>query len=136
MTNRQWHRKARPFNFNLLDDGYRNTLIHRINNKSLIANGCKLWTGATNSSGYPQMRIKDPSSGDWLTFSVHKIVYGLAFGNELGNVLFQVSHLCHKKSCVEITHLNYETVATNCQRFQCRQLNECSGHRNEPNCLL
>jgi hypothetical protein len=133
---KSWSRKPRPFNFKLLKISYRKTLFKKIDRKTKIAGECKLWTGGTNSSGYPQMRIQDPVSGCWLTLSVHRIVFGLETGNELGDRGFHVSHLCHNKKCIHVGHLSYETASTNDQRSECIQSNECEGHDFGPDCLL
>jgi hypothetical protein len=127
----------RAFNFNLVSPAYKQTLYHRFERKSEQINGCRVWTGAKNSSGYPQTKIKDPESGENIVLSVHRVVFGLQSNRNIDNPGYQVSHLCHNRACIQYNHLNFETAATNTQRSrQCVPNRACEGHVNEPNCLF
>ena len=48
----------------------------------------------------------------------------------------QTSHLCHKKACIKIEHLNLETSEQNRERDECKRLNRCPGHKDLPNCII
>ena len=52
------------------------------------------------------------------------------------NLNYDVSHLCHLKSCVKISHLNHESRSTNLKRRQCDKDGECVGHDGLPDCLF
>ena len=47
-----------------------------------------------------------------------------------------VSHLCHKKTCIQKEHLELETLEHNRERDNCFKVGRCVGHKNRPNCAL
>ena len=47
-----------------------------------------------------------------------------------------ISHLCHKRSCVKLSHLNHESRAINNARKHCLKALSCAGHDPEPDCLF
>ena len=126
----------RTFDATLLTEENKNKLRIKFNQKSIEIGGCRVWNGAKNSSGYPQTKVRDPATGQMTVRSVHRIVYSIGSGNDLGRPNYQVSHLCHNRSFIEYGHLNYETSATNVQRHECWQSGTCIGHGNEPACIL
>jgi hypothetical protein len=127
----------RAFKFNLLSPAYKEILYQNFETKSKQINGCKVWTGAKNSSGYPQTKITDPETEEKRVMSVHRVVFALGSNQNIDNPVYQVSHLCHNRACIEYNHLNFETAATNTQRSRrCLPNRACEGHGNEPKCLF
>ena len=47
-----------------------------------------------------------------------------------------VSHLCHRKTCIEEGHLQLETLEHNRERDNCLKVGRCVGHKDRPNCIL
>jgi len=130
-------RIPKVFDPNLLTLEYRNTLINRFNVRSDEIGDCKIWRGAHNSSGYPQAKIRDPITGNLRVMSVHRVLYSILSGNDLGRHNYQVSHLCHTKSCLTFRHLIFEPAAINTQRNECKGAGQCGGHGNDnPDCIF
>lgn len=70
-------------------------------------NGCHLWRGAKDKSGYSQVEIGGRS------FYAHRAIWHAHYGwIEKG---LQVDHICHTRNCVNIKHLRVVTHAENCQ---------------------
>lgn len=99
-----------------------------------IYNGCQIWYGATNADGYGIIR---PSfRGKHQNFTVHRLQYFLANNCKFSNITHHVSHLCHKKKCLNIDHLSLEPVDINIERNQCKPLGACQGHNGFKNCIF
>ena len=47
-----------------------------------------------------------------------------------------ISHLCHRKTCVNPDHMDLEDRMTNIRRKQCVRNNDCVGHEGKRDCLL
>jgi hypothetical protein len=129
-------RLPKPFNFELLSQEYIASLEARFERNSEEINNCLIWNKATNSSGYPQTKIKDPVTGKSGTMSVHRFVYGLRSGDKLDKHDHQVSHICHNKLCIRFEHLCYETPSNNIQRKECLKKGACDHHGNQPDCII
>lgn len=67
---------------------------------------CKLWTGATNSKGYPKATVKGKQ------VLVHRHVLELKLGRKLGKNK-QAGHKCGKKTCVSPRCLHEVTQSEN-----------------------
>jgi hypothetical protein len=96
------------------------TMTHISDNCERNGN-CLIWIKCTNSSGYPQMKIKFLDGSRKLTL-VHRIVYAVSHNVILGQASeqkMQVSHLCHESRCVSIDHLVLEPSAINNDRRSC-----------------
>jgi hypothetical protein len=106
---------------------------------------CLMWSQSVNSSGYPQMRIK-LANGAGAYALVHRLVYAIKSGRVLepphpGEMQYEVSHLCHNKTCMRFDHLVYEPKAINSDRRSCKSNGIC--HREHhfyrasyPNCII
>ena len=46
------------------------------------------------------------------------------------------SHLCHKKDCLRQDHLCLETLEQNRERDERNRRRQCSGHKDQPDCLV
>ena len=114
---------------------YKKTLSSRIQAHSHPeeATGCRLWGKSTASNGYPQLKVTVQSWGS-KPQSVHRLVYYMAGNTSTPG--HEISHLCHNKLCVEVSHLSSEPPAVNSQRNNCRGENICSGHGAYADCLL
>lgn len=95
-------------------------------------NGCKLWR---TESDYPKMRVKFPGKGE-KTYYVHRLVVMISLKVKILPDDFEVSHLCHNKSCCNLEHLSLEPHYVNGKRMQCKTQSKCQGHDEYPNCLL
>jgi hypothetical protein len=107
--------------------------------------GCLMWTRSVNSSGYPQMKIKLPN-GTRTNVLVHRLVYAITSGRVLeqallGEIEYEVSHLCHHSVCMRSNHLVYEPKGVNTDRRSCKTQGLC--HREHqwygtpyPDCKL
>ncbi len=110
----------------------------RLAKHSVPGGTCTLWVG-TASRGYGQMSVKQ-SDGTHKLMAVHRLAYMLDQGmcpvtTELRHD-YDVSHLCHRKLCVNPVHLSFEPHGTNLQRRVCHQTNVCVGHEHFRNCVL
>lgn len=114
---------------------YKETLLNRIKAHSVPkeCTGCRIWQKSVSSSGYPQIKVTVHSWGG-KPQSVHRLVYFLSGGEITPGD--QISHLCHNRLCVEVTHLSSEPPAINSQRNNCKTENNCAGHEPYANCLL
>lgn len=112
-------------------------ILEKIYTKCEREGGCLVWRGRSlSNSGYPVMTLKLPGELTSKTRTIHRIIYSLELKKDLNQPNFQISHLCHQKLCLDITHLNYEAAAVNMQRQNCRSNGVCLGHEEEPDCLV
>lgn len=99
-----------------------------------VLNSCHIWYGMCNSEGYAIIR---PSfRGKRQVFTVHRLVYFLANNCQFSNVSYEVSHLCHTKNCINISHLSLEPKEINLNRNRCKHAQVCFGHEGFKNCIL
>ncbi|MEX2984566.1 HNH endonuclease signature motif containing protein [Streptomyces sp. C36] len=88
--------------------------------------GCWEWTGSIKPSGYGQVRVGDRVR------SAHRVAYELAHG-EIPDGLV-IDHLCRRRNCVRIDHLEAVTQRINVRRgisaaaHRARQTHCCRGH--------
>lgn len=102
-----------------------------------VADGCRLWTGPVNNTGYAVVRI--PGYG---TTTAHRAVYEWAHGGPLPADM-HVEHGCHSRSlatcedartclhrrCVQVAHLELLTALENAGRGMRAQATGCkNGH--------
>lgn len=128
------------FDPSLLTAVQKHTLTDKIHEKTLYGNGeaCDIWRASVNSSGYPQMKLgKDieqitgchrPINPACLLYSIENSFVLLKHTD------IRLSHLCHQKKCVKLSHIIMEPLATNSQRQFCAQSKVCTGHTVYPNC--
>ena len=96
----------------------------RIADNSVLAEGgCILWTAATNSKGYGQIRIEGE------TLLVHRVVWERAHGPlSEGEV---VDHFeCYTPACVNLDHLTATSPGSNNFNREGPNKNNTSGYRN------
>lgn len=72
--------------------------------------GCWLWTGATNSNGYGQIKV------DGRTTYAHRFAYEVARGPVPAGM--ELDHLCSVRRCVRPSHLEAVDHRTNLLRGQ------------------
>ena len=112
---------------------YKAKLRQRIAEKVTRSdNGCLLWHGRLDKDGYGRISVQVGAKCKDAT--VHRVAYFL-YNGVLDNDL-QVSHLCHRKNCIEKDHLSLETAAVNNQRENCVRFKRCTTHKGYRNCVL
>lgn len=76
------------------------TLEERLAARAVRQDGCLLWTGCLNGSGYGMIRVGGRSGR---AVYVHRIAYELSVGPIPEG--FQVDHSCGVRRCLEPSHL-------------------------------
>ena len=96
--------------------------------------GCLIWRKTSkNINQYGKI----PYNGD--SIYVHRLVYYSKHPLPLQSSDEEVSHICHKKRCVQITHLVAETRSENSLRKSCSKSETgCLGktRHNGPPCIV
>lgn len=77
-------------------------------------NGCWLWTGATNSSGYGYISV-----GKGRVAGVHRVSYELFYGPIPAG--YETDHLCNRRRCVNPIHIQAVTREENVRRIKRRR---------------
>lgn len=94
---------------------------------------CHIWRGAVNKDGYGIYR---PSlRGKQLKVTVHRFIYYIHNMDRFDKQL-HISHLCHNKQCVNISHLSMEPQSVNNSRKTCVAEGQCTGHGTHGGCLF
>lgn len=78
------------------------------------ASDCLIWTGWKNDDGYGYVRFEGRDQ------PVHRVAYLLAVGPIPAG--HEVDHLCQRRDCLRIEHLEVVTHAENQQRIAARQM--------------
>lgn len=94
---------------------------------------CIDWTGALSKKGYGFIHLILPNKTKVHT-TVHRAAYMLA--KKIINIpdQMEISHLCHRPSCINAGHLILESKITNSERKMCHKSGMCLGHW--PTCML
>ena len=83
-----------------------------------LPEGCLLWPGATNGSGYGKLlKSRDENT----TVGVHRVVYAVREGLSLSDLSLEVLHKCDTPQCYEPTHLSYGTHKQNMEEMSERK---------------
>lgn len=90
--------------------------------KSAGPDGCWVWLGSANNSGYGAIRIEPKPAGPAL---VHRFAYELMVGPIPEG--FEIDHRCNNRRCVNPAHLQLVTHPENCQRGDLGQV--WAGHQ-------
>lgn len=102
-----------PFSIQeVLEAGYPERLLVRGHPQP---NGCLIWPGRTNSTGYPRVAIKIRGY-EKLDFSVHRLVWSLVNGcwpEDQLHVLHATPRGCIGKGCIAPAHLRLGTRKEN-----------------------
>lgn len=110
--------------------------LAKIRSKCSQDGNCLLWPEeSTTREGYGRCFLSYPGHSAVRT-TVHRAVYIIHFERpdlirHKGTV--DVSHLCHRKRCIEVQHLTLESRANNMLRNGCRTICVCG---QEPHCVL
>lgn len=94
---------------------------------------CHLWIGAVNKDGYGIYR---PSfRGKQIKVTVHRFIFYI---NNMDNfdTHMHISHLCHNKQCIKLSHLSMEPQSVNNSRKSCVAEGQCIGHGAHRPCLF
>jgi hypothetical protein len=87
-------------------------VINRIKRDTTVnANGCWIWQGRLDRSGYGELRLKGTPSKTPLA---HRISYEVFVGRIPAG--YQIDHLCRVRSCVNPDHLEPVTPRENTLR--------------------
>lgn len=124
---------ARAFFGQALDPELCLQLKHELSMHTELVGSCHLWLGQTDRYGYGFKRLT--LNGSRMQLKVHRLAYFLESAHIL-NPKMHVSHLCHNKTCVRLSHLSYEPQAVNNARKSCSLTKECSGHYGYEDCII
>lgn len=122
----------------------RQKIMTRVSAKcEATGSNCLMWTKATNSSGYPQMRITMPD-GSYKLVLVSRVVFAFTHDMILGgapNIRMHMSHLCHERLCLFPGHIVLEPLEVNNDRRTCMSRRFCHGFHNwqgenYPSCIF
>ena len=98
---------------------------------------CIIWKGAVSRFGYGVMKVTWPEEGRKQE-KVHRVALMVEMHltrSQFPGEGLEVSHLCHKKLCVNPVHLVIEPHATNLERRHCFQQGVCCG-THLPQCIV
>ena len=113
---------------------YLTVLENKIRSKVTIETekGCQLWR---TRSDYPKMVTKFPGQ-DTKTMYVHRLIMMIKMKVDKLPTTQEVSHICHCKGCCNVHHLNLKPHFVNMERIKCQSLKMCSGHEQQPGCII
>jgi len=129
---------GQPEVYNLpLSEGDSTYLKHRILSKTTEDGDCLQWGGEISSWGYGVFRFTFAKKR--YKVKVHRFLYFLSsFKSSNFDPIMQVSHICHNKLCVNLSHLSLEDAGVNNQRKICFNSipQGCIGHGNAKDCIF
>ena len=117
----------------------RDSVLSRIHSKCSVENTCILYDfqqqGKINE--YRRHRFKRVSGQEKKEY-VHRLYFALQnFIILPSSRIWQVSHRCGVKSCINLQHLSLEPVGVNKGRNSCHRNKKCHGqHCGYPNCII
>ena len=116
--------------------------LYKINEIKILKSGCHQWMRACSGRtrcrrilkrGYGVMKLT--YDGKSHTVFVHRLVYYLHHRKDCTPGT-EISHLCHKTDCINLSHLNMEPHAVNMQRQKCKEQRSCTMHGVHPACIF
>lgn len=105
----------------------------KLENKTKTENECRIWTGQKRR-GYGMLEFS--LRGKRQKQLVHRLNFYLENNCEKIERHMHISHLCHNKLCLEISHLSLEPAHINNQRKICKNSGECTNHYGYARCLI
>ena len=114
-----------------LEKEYFHALLYKYTQVTTV---CHHWTGLVNKDGYGIVR--PTFRGKRVKLTVHRLAYYLHYDSHFLNARTHVSHICHKKTCINILHLSYEPQRINNERKVCVAEGICRRHRGYAECIL
>ena len=98
--------------------------------------GCVFWKHRVNNMGYPRYALT-VAKGVYCDIPVNRLVFSIMHKDtpECEFDKKDVSHLCHRRNCVNPDHLVLESRQENNARKRCVSKGVCSGH-STANCYL
>ena len=113
-----------------IQEKFQSKLVHTDNNET----GCHLWVGSRDRYGYGifRMTFRDRRLG----LPAHRVAYFIYRDFRRLHRAYHVSHLCHNKLCVNVSHMSLETQKVNKNREGCLLQGSCNGHRGYNRCIF
>lgn len=102
-----------------------------------VGGGCIYWKGGVGTDGYGILRVGWPVEGSRVE-KVHRVALMVEMRltrSQFPGAGLEVSHLCHKKLCINPMHLTIEPHATNQERIHCVLQGWCCG-AHQPACMF
>jgi len=113
-----------------LTDAEKHKYENKLHNNSVITDtGCELYK-VNSSDGYVRIGVKGKS------LLAHRFAYFYEHQDSKSPPRFEISHLCHRKNCINFDHLSLEPSYTNKLRRHCVLKNKCVTHGKFRNCIL
>ena len=117
-----------------LSESEKDSFKRKLREKSEVIGHCRIWKGTLNRDGYGILRCM--FRGKRITLTVHRLNYFLCSHEITLDKNIHVSHLCHQRNCLKISHLSYEPAQVNIHRNMCALNKVCRGHHGYPKCIF
>jgi hypothetical protein len=82
-----------------------NSVIERLQKKTILHNGCYLWQGAKDKDGYGRIKIAGKVKG------IHQISFEM-YNHKIPDGL-EIDHICKQRNCWNPEHLQIVTHKEN-----------------------
>lgn len=123
-----------------MSDSLACQLLEKIMKKTIQSEtkNCILYTGRHDKYGYGVIDVKFPGMSRYNPMQVHRLRYLIHVHLlKLTPSDYHVSHLCHTKNCLNVTHLSFEPPHVNNSRQNCNGENRCTQkHAPYADCLI
>lgn len=123
---------------NTMSDSFANEILKKIENKSRQSeNSCILYTGRIKKTGYGMIDVRFPGMDRHIPMHVHRVRYMIHIRTfKLTPSEFHVSHLCHNRICINVSHFSFEPAHVNNSRQNCFSEKRCTKHCPYPDCIF
>lgn len=130
--------EAPDFTLNTMSEAFANEILRKIESKSRQnENTCILYTGRTKKTGYGMIDVRLPGMNRHIPMHVHRVRYMIHMRTlKLTPTEYHVSHLCHNRNCVNVSHLSFEPSHVNNSRQNCFSEKRCTKHCSYPDCIF